>query len=285
MSLSHILSALDEKLIVINKAKKHGQVVFLAGGGASGKGFAHTKFIDSSSFKIFDVDEFKGLIIKVAKAKDSNSELATLDLSIPDDVFKLHKYVTDKGLVDKQLNTFLNSAKESAKKGELPNIMFDVTMKDIKKFMKYSDKLQGIGYDTKDFHLVWVLADYEMAVKQNLDPDRGRVVPSDILLQTHVGAGETMSNILKGNLPKDLEGEVYVLLSDRNFTDYEENEAGEIIVGKSAISGKETSTIKDFSYVKVKDRGAKTKGGKALEKTVYAWAKTRVPKAIRHLFK
>ena len=50
---------LDEKLIVYNNRKPYGQIVFLAGGAGSGKGFAGSHFIDSDIFRVRDVDEMK----------------------------------------------------------------------------------------------------------------------------------------------------------------------------------------------------------------------------------
>jgi dephospho-CoA kinase len=50
---------LDEKLITYNNRKPYGQIVFLAGGAGSGKGFAGSNFLDSAGFKVRDVDEMK----------------------------------------------------------------------------------------------------------------------------------------------------------------------------------------------------------------------------------
>ena len=50
---------LDEKLIVYNQRKPYGQVVFLAGGAGSGKGFSGSHFIDNTAFKVRDVDKMK----------------------------------------------------------------------------------------------------------------------------------------------------------------------------------------------------------------------------------
>ena len=50
---------LTEKQIIIGKGAKYGQVVFLAGGAGSGKGFATTHFLEGTKFKIRDVDEWK----------------------------------------------------------------------------------------------------------------------------------------------------------------------------------------------------------------------------------
>ena len=37
---------LDEKLIIVGKGKRYGQIMFLAGGAGSGKGFAITNFLE-----------------------------------------------------------------------------------------------------------------------------------------------------------------------------------------------------------------------------------------------
>ena len=50
---------LDEKLIVYNQRKPYGQVVFLAGGAGSGKGFSSSHFIDNTAFRVRDVDKMK----------------------------------------------------------------------------------------------------------------------------------------------------------------------------------------------------------------------------------
>jgi hypothetical protein len=49
---------LAEKQIMYS-GKKYGQIVFLAGGAGSGKGFAINNFMPGSDFKIRDVDELK----------------------------------------------------------------------------------------------------------------------------------------------------------------------------------------------------------------------------------
>ena len=48
--------SLQEKLVVVNKGKKEGQVIFLAGGAGSGKGFAIDNFIAAESYKVVNPD-------------------------------------------------------------------------------------------------------------------------------------------------------------------------------------------------------------------------------------
>ena len=50
---------LDEKLITFSNRAPYGQIVFMAGGAGSGKGFAIDNFIDGAGFKVRDVDEMK----------------------------------------------------------------------------------------------------------------------------------------------------------------------------------------------------------------------------------
>jgi len=278
--LNRVVSFLNEKLIIVNKNKKEGQVIFLAGGGGSGKGFAQEKFIDVSSYKAFDVDALKTRLIKIAQKTGKNPELANLDLRKPEDVFKLHTYVTDNNLADKQLMTFLNQAK---KQKALPNVLFDVTLKSLKKIKDKMMPLISIGYDPKDAHLIWVLTEYEIAVVQN--SERSRVVPADIMFQTHSGAAVSMSNILSGNIPHELDGEVYVLLSGKKDTKiYLDDETGKAKTSISALTGQENITIKEFSYVKVTDAGKPIMSDEKIQNQVYDWAKVRVPKEVRNLF-
>lgn len=278
--LHRLVTSISEKLIVVNKNKKYGQILFLAGGAGSGKGFSQEKFIDVSSYKVFDVDALKQRLIDIAKRTGKNPELANLNLKKPEDVFKLHRYVDDNKLADKQFNTFLNSIRKAK---DLPNILFDVTLKSLDKLKTKAQPLIDIGYDPKNINLVWILAEYEVAIVQN--QERDRVVPADIMFQTHTGAAVTMSNILEGNIPPELDGEIYVVLSGKKETKLELDKAsGKVKANVSALTGKQTVTVEDFSYVKVKESGKPIKSDSKIQKEVFDWAKTRVPKSVRGLF-
>ena len=91
-----------------------------------------------------------------------------------------------------------------------PNIIFDVTLKDLQKLEKITRQVSAIGYPKENVHIVWVVNDIEVAKAQNKDPKRGRVVPADILVNTHRGASATMNDILnmgKG-LRKYMDGDI-----------------------------------------------------------------------------
>ena len=65
--LSEGAMLLIEKLIVFNQGRQYGQVVFLAGGAGSGKGFAKGNFLDDRLFKTRDVDEWKKAFMFMSK--------------------------------------------------------------------------------------------------------------------------------------------------------------------------------------------------------------------------
>ena len=117
---------LEEKLIVYSGGKKYGQIVFLAGGAGSGKGFASEKFMQKELFKVRDVDEWKKAFIKLSSEVKRYSELKGLNLRNPDDVFKLHMAVKKMGIKGRSLQLLLRDVRPD----RLPNIMFDITFKD-----------------------------------------------------------------------------------------------------------------------------------------------------------
>jgi dephospho-CoA kinase len=258
-----------EKLVIVNKGAKFGQVVILAGGAGSGKGFSADKFLDTSSYKKFDVDELKKLVIAVAK-KQGNAEIANLNLRNPDDVLKLHQYVSDKGLDSKVFQNVVNSIKSSRSK-DLPNLLFDVTLKNLKTISGRLEVLTEIGYKPENVHIVWVLADYNVAIEQN--KGRDRIVPEDIVFQTHTGAAETMRNIIAGDLPKNVDGEIYVIFSDKRLS---------VAMGSSSKNG--YVNITDFLYSKIKDSGKPMKPESQIKKDVFMLAKEMVPANVKNLF-
>eukprot|EP00919_Chromeraceae_sp_WS-2016_P053196 GHVR01126343.1.p1 GENE.GHVR01126343.1~~GHVR01126343.1.p1 ORF type:complete len:305 (+),score=25.92 GHVR01126343.1:75-989(+) len=284
---------LDEKLIMYNQGKKYGQVVFLAGGAGSGKGFAQKQFMEGDKFKVFDVDELKKLFIKVRDLK--------MDLRNPEDVSNLHMMVKKSGVKDARLNLLakslsqskskanqerarvvpddiLQSKSQSKSKETLPNLMFDVTLKEIEDIKEIMPMLNALGYDGKNIHVTWVLTDYYVAVKAN--QERERVVSDDIMLLTHIGASQTMTEIIKGKLPRGVNGEVRVILNNRRNTIPWTDANGNVIKG----SGSKEMVIKDFTYVTLKKSGKKFMNDAAVQKQVFNWIQDNVPKdALRQI--
>jgi len=104
--------------------------------------------------------------------------------------------------------------------------LFDITAKKVSSITEVIKPLIANGYDSKNIHLIWVLADFHVAIKAN--KDRDRMVPEDILLQTHEGAGKTMWSVMTKILPKGLNGRIDVILNKRaetvNYVDSKGNE-------------------------------------------------------------
>ncbi len=265
---------LEEKLIMINQGKKYGQIVFLAGGAGSGKGFAAKNFMESDKFKIRDVDEWKKIFLKIAKETDKYPELKGLDLRNPDDVKKLHVFVDSRDIKNKTLAMLTRDLKPD----RLPNIMFDITAKNTKSITKVIPLLTAVGYDTESIHLVWVLSNYKIAVERNAGRDR--VVPDDILLQTHEGAANTVYKMAtKNSVPRSLlDGGIYVILNNKENTIWQVGKDGKPYVppGKSGKEGK--PIIKDFTYLNIKEPRKPIKSSKEVQAQLYMWIIQNIPK-------
>lgn len=254
---------LEEKLIVFNNGAKYGQIVFLAGGAASGKGFAVQNFMEGEKFKVRDVDEWKGALLRIDDMKKNHPEIRGLDLRMPKDVFALHAYVRKLGIKNKSLDGLLSDVNTD----RLPNILFDVTLKDVDDIADVVPRLLQLGYNTTDIHLVWVLTNYRIAIKQNAD--RSRVVPEDILLQTHEGAARTVNDLLHGKvervIPNMLNGTIKVILNNKENTIYFDNNR---------------TVIKDFKYLTLKEPGKPVTSDINVQSQLAHWIVQNVPKTF-----
>ena len=240
---------LVEKLITFgNRAyPKFGTVVIMAGGAGSGKGFVKNKLIGVEGFT-YDVDEIKKLAIQadrlVQKVKEkTGTDLKRLDLREPEDVAKVHEIVGDfLKLDDKKLQTMYTSIMMAAPDRK-PNMIFDVTLKNLDKLSKLTRAVKQLGYDDKNIHIVWVVNDIEVAIDQNAKRDRK--VPVEILVNTHRGVSQTMMDILKmgKKIKTYLNGDI-IFAFNRVGVDSE--------LVKSSRGG---SYIKDANYFYVKKAG------------------------------
>ena len=160
---------LDEKLITFSNRAPYGQVVFMAGGAGSGKGFAIKNFIDSAGFKVRDVDDMKKSIAELDKigkfsidkwyekysknlkpeerehveefvlgkgwsiADIANPDHKSGGLKNPNNVASLHYIVDAMGLKDSWLVNMLSG---KTNKETLPNLLFDITAKKSKFYFR-----------------------------------------------------------------------------------------------------------------------------------------------------
>ena len=207
--VSEEFDQLDEKLITFAKKAypKSGNLLILAGGAGSGKGFILNNLVGLEG-KVFNVDDLKSLAIKTPKIisrvkKEFNVDLSKLKLTKGEDVAKLHDIIgTEMNLANKQQIRFFANAlfqRDDLK----PNVIFDVTLKDLRKLQNITRMAEAVGYKKENVHIVWVINDIEIAKVQNLDPKRGRV-------NTHRGASQTMLDIMKMGkaLKKYMDGDI-----------------------------------------------------------------------------
>lgn len=219
----------------------------------SGKGFASSTFMESEKFKIRDVDEWKKAYLKLAQLKDRNPELKGLDLRNPKDVYDLHMFVKNRKIKDRTLDLLLRDARAD----RLPNIMFDITAKEMKDFEEVIPLLQEAGYEAKNIHLAWVLTDFKVAYTANLT--RERVVPADVFLDTHRGAAKTMQKLIDNKrMPRGADGRFVVIMNNRTNTVFfatGDTFKGRRIDLKNQAEKVKTPGVKGFYYITIKEAG------------------------------
>jgi len=258
---------LEEKLIMYNQGKRYGQIVFLAGGAGSGKGFAIRNFMEKEKFKVRDVDEWKRAFMKMADLQGKYPEIKGLNLKNSKDVAKIHAFVKKMGIKDKTIDLMLADANSR----HLPNIMFDITMKDANDIDQYMPKLIKAGYDAKNVHLTWVLTNYAVAIVNNRN--RPRVVADDIMLLSHEGAATSMYEVIKGKLPRGLNGSVRVILNNlENTIAWVDPDT------KKPMRTKQGNIkVRDFTYLTLKKEGKSIGPEMDVKRQILGWIAANVP--------
>jgi hypothetical protein len=302
-SIIEQVDQLDEKLITYSNRAPYGQVVFIAGGAGGGKGFAVSNFLDSASFKVRDVDEMKKQLQKlnaigklsiqqildrfgknikpadlegIKKIQSDGYDLKTMDLKKPDHVYALHILVKAMDIKDQTLANMLGAAKNPE---VLPNIMFDITAKEIADITDVVPQLLAVGYKPNNIHLAWVLANYQVAIKAN--QERDRVVPADILLKTHIGAGNTIWGLVTKALPKGMNGRVDVILNNReNTIPFTEKDEKTPIKVQARGQKKPEIVVKSFLSLPVKKQGSGILPETLWKDILFNWIKDNAPKEL-----
>ena len=291
---------LNEKLMVYNNRKPYGQVVFLAGGAGSGKGFASNHFLDKEMFKVRDVDKMKkqlqilnrlgkididGILKKYGKnipAKEIENirsiqsqgfQLRNLQLKQPNHVRALHQLVKAMGIKDSSLEKLL-VGKDNPE--TLPNIMFDITAKDVSDITKVVPMLKKAGYQSKNVHLTWVLTNFVTAMENN--KQRERMVPEDILLKTHEGAANTVWGLITKAMPKGLNGRVDVILNNPKHTVLYTDPTG--ATDEEGKPVKVKGIAKGFLSLPVKKEGGSILPEKVWKEKLFNWVKNNAPDSI-----
>lgn len=265
---------------------KFGNIVIMAGGAGSGKGFVKDKLVGIEGFT-FDVDALKTLAAatpaiqrKVKQELGVNLEKLAGNLKNPENVGKLHQIIGDFLKLDNKRLKALYTSIMTADPDRKPNIIFDVTLKDLQKLEKLTRQASSIGYDKKNIHIVWVVNDIEVAKAQNLKRDR--TVPAEILINTHRGASNTMNDIVNmgKSLKKYMDGDI-VFAFNKVGVDSElvsSDKAGQKIGMKGKTKG--GSYIKDANYFYVKRKGKPPMPEAKLSMELRKKIQSYVPKSV-----
>ncbi len=274
--ISEQYQELSEKLITFagQAYPKFGQVVIMAGGAGSGKDFVLSNLVGVEGYT-FDVDALKSLASKAPMIQQKvKSELGvdltalSSNLKNPENVQKLHAIMGEYlNLDDKKLSAFYQSALQ-APADRKPNVIFDVTLSDLRKLEKICSQVKLLGYDPKNIHIVWVINDIEIAKEQNAK--RARTVPAEILVNTHRGAANSMKDILAmgTDLKKYMDGDI-VFAFNKVKVDAE--------YAKSKNGG---GYVRAANFFYVKHSGKPVMSLDAIKKDVRAKIASYVPKDI-----
>lgn len=268
--------ALLEKLITFGGRAypNYGHIVLMAGGAGSGKGFVLSNLVGLEG-KVFDVDELKTLASKtpaikrrVATELGVDIEDLSKNLKDPKNVEKLHDIMGNFLQIDQRKERAFYRGVLAAPEDRKPNIIFDMTLKSLDKLEKIAKDAAKLGYDKKNIHIVWVVNDIEVAQAQNAK--RSRTVPSEILINTHRGAANTMGDIINmgTKLKRYMDGDIVFAF----------NKVG--IDAKLVKSGKGGSYVKDANYFYVKRSGKNPLSIEKLDKSIRQKIKAYVPKNV-----
>ena len=265
---------------------KFGNVVIMAGGAGSGKGFVKDKLVGVEGFT-FDVDALKTLAAatpaiqrRVKKELGVNLEKLAKNLKNPENVGKLHQIIGDYLDLDNKRLKALYTSIMTADPERKPNIIFDVTLKDLQKLEKITRQASSLGYDKSNIHIVWVVNDVEVAKAQNLKRDR--TVPAEILVNTHRGASNTMNDIVNmgKRLKKYMDGDIVFAFNkvDVDSEVVKSDKEGSKIGMKGKTKG--GMYIVDANYFYVKRKGKPVTPEKNLNMDVRRKIQSYVPKSV-----
>lgn len=255
MKFDETLKAIEEAILSVGNEvyPKFNNIVIMAGGGGSGKGFVIQNLLGIEG-KIFDTDKAKSLVLASRSLalrfeKDLGIKVSEIDISNPEHTSILHQFVKHAEINEKLQGYFANVFRDPERK---PNVIFDITMKSLDDLIEVTEFAKICGYDPKNIHLVWVYNEVETAISQN--KERKRSVPEEILKAAHINVKHTMESIFRDpdNRLQGLDGDIWLVPNRRN----QDN-----VIRKSDLGGK---YVENFNKVKIKEKGKKTKTWKSI---------------------
>lgn len=282
---------------------KFNNVLIAAGGAGSGKGFVLNNVLLFNG-KTFDVDALKSNILRFGSKEESRiwqefknfaekegytkTNLNDLDLKNSKDVGILHEFSKAMGYDDKFKELFFKVASETKNK---PNVIFDVTLKEIKSLTgKIKNYIETGEYDKKNVHLVWILNSFDIALKQN--EQRARTVDVEIMLETHEGAALTMREILENSEKyRDvIDGDIWIVPNQVKVDSSVIQNTGDEIEWKgkkynrNAETKKKNMVIDRYSAICIKKSGQSAMKYEEIEKSLIEKIRKYVPKDVADKF-
>lgn len=260
---------------------KFGNIVILAGGAGSGKGFQKDNLLGIEGINL-DVDALKELAAKAPKfiekiKSETGRDISKLDMKNPKDVSQMHYVLNDVYQIPDKKQGALFGSIVLANPERKPNLIFDVTLKDMSKLVSIATAAEDLGYDKKNIHIVWVVNEVNIAMEQN--KARKRTVPEEILFATHQGAALTMKRVLDmgDNLKQYMDGAIYISFN-KIHTDVTTVKSGRP-GASSALPGRKGngSYIKESNYFLVKRQGHPQLHSSELDSQISAKIKSYVP--------
>lgn len=247
---------LEERLLAVGGKlyPRQNNVLILAGGAGSGKGFILKNVIGFEG-KVFDVDALKTKIIDHAKdgyladlGKEFYDkyglELGDVNTKDAPSTTLVHEFLKERGISNKQIEYFFKTRKDGNRKD---NVIFDVTLKNINKLKEIANYCNLGDYKVENRHIVWVLSSIENALEQNAT--RERTVDPKILFKTHKGASLTLKELIQNSnkYRKYFDGDIFIVFNIKNidtFSTVKINKKGK----------KESLIIDKYTAVKIKDQ-------------------------------
>ena len=281
---------------------KFNNVLIAAGGAGSGKGFVLNNVLLFKG-KTFDVDALKTNILRFGSKEESKiwqefkkfaekegyvkTNLNDLNLENSKDVSILHEFSKAMGYDDKFKELFFKVSRESKNK---PNVIFDVTLKDIKAIDEINNYIKLGKYDNKNVHLVWILNSFDIALKQN--NQRERQVSLEIMTKTHEGAALTMREILENSEKyRDvIDGDIWIVPNQVKVdSSVIQNNGNEIEwkgkkYSRNAETKKKNMVIDRYSAICIKKSGQSAMKYEEIEKSLIEKIREYIPKDVAEKF-
>lgn len=206
-----------------------------------------------------DVDALKTLVMKSNKLateikNKTGTDVSAMNLRDPKNVAMMHHIISDLFGIANKNQSRVYAGIIAAPEDRKPNLIFDVTLKGLSKLASIARDVESLGYSKENVHIVWVMNDVHIAIEQNAK--RSRVVPVEILMDTHEGAALTMAKILNmgESLKQYMDGDIWISFNKIGIdSQIKKSDNGGMYVVKS-------------NYIKVKAKGKTQKSIKDLDK-------------------